>query len=105
MSLGDRCVARHSQVLLNNVCFTRRWIIQEFCLARTVILIGAGFEWSIHELIKTSKSEDRAAKLVTERENIAREDLTNASTLDELLRDHTDAECADYQDVVYALIG
>lgn len=61
-------------------------------------LIGAGFEWAIHELIGNRMPEDPtpAAKLVTQRENIAREDLTTASTLDKLLRDHRDAGCADY---------
>lgn len=120
----------HLDELLNRPYWLRRWVIQEFLLARAIHLYCGGnimtdwlclrmmleYETGIdsslssllghrrfHETVETAAKKHAAASLVLVRDPDMYPEL--ASSLHELLVRHQGAECKDRRDRVFALMG
>lgn len=93
--------------VLSDEYFSRRWIIQEFCLARTVEFHFRGGRFTLEEFQRLLQ-QNRQASFTRRAATLCklRNTLTDGPpTLEQLLYDFEDAACSQYQDIVYALMS
>ena len=89
------------QILLEHPYFTRRWIIQEILLARSVILCCEGHQIPMSALECLQSTEGKALRIYRSWQVQDR----GASSLYQLLYTHKSAQCTEIHDKVYALLS
>lgn len=108
-SVSASMIGQDCSRFINNDYFVRRWIIQEICLARSVIIRCDGYELSmgllgrLFDMHRGSNqfTRSRAAEICNLRQNISNQ----GAKLEDLLYNHEEAICRDRLDRVYAMLS